>query len=154
MTSIETLVPERLWQAIQPLLPTPPPRYGGRPRVDDRAALAGIVYQLRTGVPSRLLPTREFGVGARSPAGGGCATGNAPGCGSACTTGCWMSLAARPARLVPRQRGLAERARQTGGTLTGPNPTDRGKPGSKYHLLVDATVIRLAVGLSGANTHD
>jgi transposase len=63
MTSIETLVPERLWQAIQPLLPVPAPRYGGRPRVDDRAALAGIVYQLRTGVPWRLLPTRELGCG-------------------------------------------------------------------------------------------
>jgi hypothetical protein len=24
----------------------------------------------------------------------------------------------------------------SGGCLTGPNPTDRGKPGSKYHLLV------------------
>jgi transposase len=63
MIRIETLVPERLWQAIQPLLPVPAPRYGGRPRVDDRAALAGIVYQLRTGVPWRLLPTRELGCG-------------------------------------------------------------------------------------------
>jgi transposase len=38
--------------------------------------------------------------------------------------------------------------------LTGANPVDRGKPGSKYHLLVDATGIPLAVGLSAANTHD
>jgi len=45
------------------LLPAPPPRYGGRARVDDRAALAGIVYQLRTGVPWRLLPTRQLGCG-------------------------------------------------------------------------------------------
>ncbi len=59
----DILVPEQLWQAIQPLLPAPPPRYGGRPRVDDRAALAGIVYQLRTGIPWRLLPTRELGCG-------------------------------------------------------------------------------------------
>ena len=63
MNSIETLVPERLWQAIQPLLPVPAPRYGGRPRVDDRAALGGIVYQLRTGIPWRLLPTRQLGCG-------------------------------------------------------------------------------------------
>ena len=63
MTNIETLVSERLWQAIRPLLPVPAPRSGGRPRVDDRAALAGIVYQLRTGVPWRLLPTRELGCG-------------------------------------------------------------------------------------------
>jgi transposase len=59
----DTLVPEQLWQAIQPLLPTPPRRYGGRPRVDDRAALAGIIYQLRTGIPWRLLPTRQLDCG-------------------------------------------------------------------------------------------
>ena len=62
-TTIETVVPEQLWLAIQPLLPIPARRYGGRPRVDDRAALAGIVYQLRTGVPWRLLPTRQLGCG-------------------------------------------------------------------------------------------
>jgi Transposase DDE domain len=38
--------------------------------------------------------------------------------------------------------------------LTGPNPVDRGKPGSKYHLLVDRRGIPLAVGLSAANLHD
>jgi hypothetical protein len=41
-----------------------------------------------------------------------------------------------------------------GGELTGPNPTDRGKPGSTYHLLVDRNGIPLTVGLSAANTHD
>jgi transposase len=38
--------------------------------------------------------------------------------------------------------------------LTGPNPTDRGKPGSKYHLLVDRGGVPLAAGLSPANAHD
>ena len=38
--------------------------------------------------------------------------------------------------------------------MTGANPVDRGKAGSKYHLLIDATGIPLAVGLSAANTHD
>ena len=41
-----------------------------------------------------------------------------------------------------------------GGDLTGPNPTDRGKAGSKYHLVVDRTGIPLAVRLSAANAHD
>jgi IS5 family transposase len=38
--------------------------------------------------------------------------------------------------------------------LTGGNPVDRGKPGSKYHLLIDGDGLPLAVGLSAANTHD
>jgi len=59
----DTLVPEQLWHTVQPLLPTPPPRYGGRPRVDDRAALAGVVYQLYTGIPWRLLPVAQLGCG-------------------------------------------------------------------------------------------
>jgi transposase len=64
MATIDTLVPEQLWQAIRPLLPPPPPpRFGGRPRVDDRAVLVGIIYQLRTGILWRLLPTRQLGCG-------------------------------------------------------------------------------------------
>jgi hypothetical protein len=37
--------------------------------------------------------------------------------------------------------------------LTGANPVDRGKPGSKYHLLIDADGIPLAVGLSTGNAN-
>lgn len=45
-------------------------------------------------------------------------------------------------------------AGKKGGTLTGPNPVDRGKTGSKLHVLSEAQGIPLAVGVSGANTHD
>lgn len=41
-----------------------------------------------------------------------------------------------------------------GGELTGPNPTDRGKLGTKYHLLVTADGLPLAVAITGANRHD
>ena len=41
-----------------------------------------------------------------------------------------------------------------GAALTGPNPTDRGKAGSTYHLLVDAAGLPLNVLVSGANRHD
>lgn len=44
--------------------------------------------------------------------------------------------------------------RQEGGQLTGPNPIDRGKRGSKYHLLADRSGIPLYVIVSGANRHD
>ncbi len=41
-----------------------------------------------------------------------------------------------------------------GGQETGPNPTDRGKLGSKRHIVVDARGIPLAVTVTGANRHD
>jgi hypothetical protein len=41
-----------------------------------------------------------------------------------------------------------------GGEHTGPNPTDRGKAGSTYHLFVDRRSVPLAVQLSAANVHD
>lgn len=36
----------------------------------------------------------------------------------------------------------------------GPNPTDRGKPGTKRHLIVDRQGIPLTSLLTGANRHD
>jgi transposase len=36
----------------------------------------------------------------------------------------------------------------------GPNPTDRGKPGTKRHLIVERTGIPLVAMLTGANQHD
>jgi transposase len=50
-------VPNALWAAIEPLLPPEPAKpKGGRPRVDDRAALAGILFVLRSGIPWDMLP--------------------------------------------------------------------------------------------------
>ena len=57
-------------------------------------------------------------------------------------------------RLVEGVFGLGERARQKGGRKVGKNPTDRGKPGSKRHLVSDRGGVPLAVALSAANVHD
>lgn len=56
--------------------------------------------------------------------------------------------------LVEGELGFGERARQKGGEETGPNPTDRGRPGTKRHLLVDGNGVPLAVLLSPANRRD
>ena len=62
----EPILPDQLWSILQPLLPvhTPSPK-GGRPRIDDRdrAALTGILFVLRTGIPCEYLP-QELGCGA------------------------------------------------------------------------------------------
>ena len=60
------LVSDELWETIEPLLPPEPPKpKGGRPRVDDRAALTGIVFVLKSGVPWEMLP-KEMGCGSGS----------------------------------------------------------------------------------------
>jgi putative transposase len=41
-----------------------------------------------------------------------------------------------------------------GGEKTGKNPTDRGKLGSKRHILTDQRGAPLAIVISGANVHD
>src|SRR5687768_3416185 len=66
------LVSDELWALVAPLLPPEPPKpTGGRPRVSDRAALAGIVFVLTSGIPWELLP-------------------QGMGCGSGVT--CWRRL--------------------------------------------------------------
>ena len=38
--------------------------------------------------------------------------------------------------------------------MTGPSPVDRGKPGSKLHVLSDATGLPMTTGISAGNTAD
>lgn len=54
-------IPDRLWERIEPLLPPKPAHQkGGRPWTDDRKAMDGIFYLLRTGCQWKALPG-EFG---------------------------------------------------------------------------------------------
>jgi transposase len=60
---IEELVPDGLWERVEALLPPRPRRrrYPGRRPVGDRAALAGIVFVLKTGIAWNQLPTGLVG---------------------------------------------------------------------------------------------
>ncbi|WP_425341932.1 transposase [Amycolatopsis coloradensis] len=63
-TTQQRRVEDRLWELIEPLIPSrPAPRGpGGRPRIDDRAALEGILFVLDTGCRWRELP-EQLGCG-------------------------------------------------------------------------------------------
>src|SRR2546426_1244823 len=51
------LLPDVLWNLIQPMLPSPPRRpKGGRPRLPDRVCLTGILFVVRSGIPWEMLP--------------------------------------------------------------------------------------------------
>ncbi len=57
------LVSDKLWAIIAPLLPPERPKpKGGRPRIADRAALSGILFVLKSGIPWEMLP-QEMGCG-------------------------------------------------------------------------------------------
>ena len=149
------LVPDDLWEVIEPLLPPEPPKSkGGRPRVNNRAALTGIIFVLKSGIPWEMLPQEM-------------------GCGSGVTcwrrlrewqeAGVWERLSpsalgspwrSRPHRVGARFFGLGEHPGQKGGAKTGKNPTDKGKAGSKRHLVSDRNGIPLSVMLTAANVHD
>ena len=57
-------VEDRLWEPIEPLLPTVERRFRhpGRRRLADRKALCGILFVLYTGIPWEFLP-QELGYG-------------------------------------------------------------------------------------------
>ena len=59
----KTFVTDELWAIVEPLLPPEPSKSkGGRPRIDDRAVLTGILFVLKSGIPWEMLP-QEMGCG-------------------------------------------------------------------------------------------
>ncbi|WLQ45568.1 IS5 family transposase [Streptomyces laculatispora] len=142
-----------LFRRVVPATEVKRPQGGGRRRADDREALAAILFVATSGCTWRQLPP-VFGP-------------------------CWQTVYRRFAqwsqdrvwarlhRVVLDElgaRGEVDWSRcaidsvslraAKGGPLTGPNPTGRGKLGSKIHLLTDRNGLPLSLGISGANMHD
>ena len=62
---IKSLLPDGLWQELDPLLPPPKPRrfrFPGRKQLDRRKVLTGILFVLKTGISWDDLPA-ELGLG-------------------------------------------------------------------------------------------
>jgi transposase len=149
------LLPDPLWDVVEPFLPTPSRRsQGGRPRISDRACLTGILFVLRSDIPWQMLP-QELG------------------CGSGMT--CWRRL--RDWQLAGvwdlihfatldwlARYGCIDWSKTVvdscsiravyGGDQTGPNSTDRTKRGSKRHVICDRRGVPLAIRLTAAHRND
>lgn len=147
-------VPDSLWLLIERLLP-PEKALGtpGRPALRHRPVIDGILYVLRTGCQWKALRTEWFGASSsihdRSQ--------------TWCQAGIWKKIFQVVLRFYDKRKGIRWQwqaidsksvAAPLGGEKTGKNPTDRGKQGSKRHLLVDARGAPLAIVVSGANAHD
>lgn len=154
---MKPLVSDELWERLQPLLPPPPRRrvrFPGRKPLDYRMVLTGILFILKTGIAWDDLPA-ELGCG----------------CGKTCRhylrawhrAGSWRRLHAvllaelNGADRIDWRRALIDASfaeAPEGGEDTGPNPTDRGKSGSKHHVMTDAQGIPLSAAVTAANVNE
>ncbi|QCD60890.1 IS5 family transposase [Streptomyces hawaiiensis] len=146
-----------VWDRVAPLLPPRPPRrqrYPGRLPADDRAALRVIVHVLRTGVAWADVPTETIGCS-----------------GVTCRrrlrdwteAGVWPRLheillaELRKAGLLDMEDAAVDGSHARAlkrGAHTGPSPVDRGRRGSKHHVITDRHGTPLAVSLTSGNRHD
>jgi putative transposase len=148
-------MPEELWHLIESCLPEEPKRPGpGRPRADNRAIWNGIWYHLWTGCQWKAIHRSWFGV-----------------CSSVIharlqlwqQTGVFAAVMGKLAEFYAERQGIGWTWQSIDSKmspapladdLVGRNPTDRGKQGSKVHLLVDERGAPLALHVTGANEHD
>lgn len=153
------------WELVEPLIPTDTrdphkvyrrKRGGGRkPKYSNRLYFPAIVYVLRTGIIWNALPREKF-----------------EGLGSSALHQKFQQWAAAGLFEKLWQRGLAEYDELQGISWewqaadgsnleaplaqesVGPNPTDRGKKGTKRHVLVDELGVPLSLHVNAANRHD
>lgn len=145
-------VPKPLWKRIKHHFPDASKR--GRPPIPDRVVLNAIWYVLWTGCQWKALKREWFGVSA--------STAHA-------RMQLWQEMGIFKAILTEMVKFYQKRRKigwkwqaidgkncpaPLGGEQTGRNPTDRGKRGSKIHILVDKRGAPLSVEISAANRHD
>jgi putative transposase len=155
-------VSDELWERVEPLIPKrtrdPNRQYkrkpgGGRKPLPLRQVFAGIVYVLRTGCQWKAAPKERFG----SP-------------GSIyeyfrqwLRQGFFLTLWKAGLLEYDELKGIEWEWQSIDGAMTkapmalesvGRNPTDRGKKGTKRHILVDGRGAPLALVATGANRHD
>jgi len=150
------MVPDGLWERIEPLVPVVPRRadHPGRKRLDDRKVLSGILFVLYTGIPWEFLP-QELGFGS----------------GMTCwrrlrdwhEAGVWQQLhelllaELNGSGALDWSKAVIDSSHVRalkGGPKTGPSPVDRARPGSKHHVITEGHGIPLAVSLTGGQRND
>jgi len=147
-------VPDDLWARIVKVLPPDkPPGTPGRRALPNRRVFNGILYVLRTGCQWKSLKTEWFG--ASSSVHDRYQVWREAGLLEAIFR---LMVIYYHQRKGIRWRWQAIDSKSVpaplGGEKTGKNPTDRGKLGSKRHILVDQRGAPLAIVISGANAHD
>jgi transposase len=156
------VVTDDFWERIEPLIPVrerPTTKEymrksgAGRPPKPARQVFEAVVYVLRTGCQWKALPKERFG--SASAIQKRFLEWEAAGVFEAI----WQTGLAE----YDQMEGIAWRWQSIDDAMfkaplaqeaVGRNPTDRGKKGSKRHLLVDGRGVPLSLVVTGANEHD
>jgi len=148
-------MPGKLWKLLKKHLPKEPQvRKPGRPRVNNRDVLDGIWHVLWTGCQWKSIEKEWFQVSS-SVLHERFQTWQ--------EQGLFEKLFQKMVKYYARESKIGWKWQSVdsmmspaplGGSETGKNPTDRGKSGSKVHLLVDERGAPLAIFITGANEHD
>ena len=154
-------VSDLFWEKVAPLVPKPKRdasriyqrrRGGGRKPMDSRKVFCAIVYVLRTGIQWKALP-REFGSASSVHA----------YFRKWAEAGFFLRLWKKGLAEYDEMEGIAWSWQSIDGSqgkaplaadAVGPNPTDRGKKGTRRHVLVDGHGLPLSIVVTGANRHD
>nr|WP_274380673.1 IS5 family transposase [Streptomyces sp. ACT-1] len=149
-------MPDELWELFQRVVPetSSRPQGGGRRRHGDREVLAAIVFVATSGCTWQQLPSASFGPSGATAHRRFSEWSKGEGVGRASPPGPRRTRRPWRAGLVAVRDRLGEHAGPEEGDLTGPNPVDRGKYGSKIHLIMERSGLPLSVGISAANLHD
>jgi putative transposase len=148
------LMPDTIWQEVKGFLPPEKntTTRGGRPGLRHHDCMQAITYRLRTGCQWNAIPQTfgsssaiharyqewvELGIFKQMHKWGLIVYDQKLGIDWE-----WQSLDASNTKAP------------LGGEETGPNPTDRGKRGTKRHVLFDGRGVPVALAVSGANRHD
>jgi putative transposase len=148
-------VPQALWRLIELCLPQEAERHGaGRPRAKPQAIWNGIWYHLWTGCQWKAIHRTWFGV---------CSSVIHERFQSWQQSGVFDSILRTVAEFYAERQGIGWSWQSVDSKMSpspladdacGRNPTDRGKQGSKIHLLVDERGAPLALHVTAANEHD
>lgn len=147
------LPPESLWLAVEPLLPEEKSKpKGGAPRKPDRQMFFAMFYVLRTGIQWKALPRC---LGAASTVHDRFQQWSKAGVfHQLWTLGLLQCYLEGTLDFTWQSQDGAMSKAPLAGEQTGANPTDRGKKGTKRHLLTEAHGLPIGLTVTGANTHD
>ena len=146
--------PDALWKLIAPILgPDKPPGTIGRPATPNRVLFDAMIFVLRSGCQWQAIPRATYAPG--STVHGRFRQWVQQGV----FVQAWQTLL----RYYDTHVGIAWKWQALDGVITkaplggedtGPSPVDRSKTGTKRSVLTDQRGAPLAVGITGANTHD